>query len=163
MNILVIDPSWSGPTGYVQAVDDKVWSYGTLKASQVRDWKVRFDLFCFEKNAKQADCLIIEDTFFSKNVKSYGLLCRAKQLWISDATDHFCIKTETILEVSPQTWQRGLQRNWKFGAGSKKNMPEIEEYIRHRWFNGKAVKLTGHEISAFGLLTYFVDNNKRDK
>jgi len=159
MNILAIDPAWSGPTGYVQVFDDIVWTTGTLKSAQVQDWIVRRGLFGFGTN-KQVDYLIIEDTFFAKNIRSYGLLCRAKQIWTSDAIDHFDIRPENIIEVSPQTWQKSLQRKWSFGAGSKKNLPEIEQYIKHRWYAGKDIELTEHEISAFGLLTWFVDSKK---
>ena len=175
MNILCIDAAWSGSTGWVRQVDDGVEmgiDYGTLKADEAKHWLKRFDLFNYDGTFPKY--LVIEDTYlqyypvkkqpadYSKPkqlpaVQSYGLLCRAKQLWISDAIDHFNILPENIIEVSPQTWQKGLQRNWKFGAGSKKNMPEIENYIRLRWKLGN-VKLTEHEISAFGLLSYFIDH-----
>ena len=155
-NILIIDPAWSGPTGWLKSrlphESCGLYRWGTLKEKEAKTWSKRFDLLA------GIGKLIIENTYMAKNVATYGKLERAKMLWSQDALDHFNFTEKDIIYVSPQTWQSKLQRGWR--PGKTKDIKQIENYISQRWFNGSDPKLTEHEISCFGMLTWWVDERK---
>lgn len=151
--ILIIDPAWRGKTGWLK------WSkfypstaYGTLKAKEARNWQMRFDLF------QGITTLVIENTYL-KYIKAFAALEKAKMLWTQPAIDHFGLTEKDIIEVSPQSWQSGIQRGWKLGKDKDQNA--IEFYVEQRFFSGKKTGLTEHELSCFGMLSFYLDNHVR--
>ena len=108
--ILALDVSTTS-TGYALYVGDKLTKYGYVKPTG-KDWLVRVrkmaDKVAELDKEYSIDTVVIEDTFFLKNIKTVKKLCLAQGILLGQLPN-----AELIL-VFPNTWKK------HFGLGKGK-------------------------------------------
>lgn len=100
--ILALDVSTTS-TGYALYVGDKLTKYGFIKPTG-KDWLVRVRKMA-NKVAEldkeySIDTIVIEDTFFLKNIKTVKKLCLAQGILLGQLPD------ANLIQVFPNTWKK---------------------------------------------------------
>jgi Holliday junction resolvasome RuvABC endonuclease subunit len=108
--ILALDVSTTS-TGYALYVGDKLTKYGFVKPTG-KDWLVRVRKMA-DKVAEldkefSIDTVVIEDTFFLKNIKTVKKLCLAQGILLGQ------LPKANLIQVFPNTWKK------HFGLGKGK-------------------------------------------
>lgn len=108
--ILALDVSTTS-TGYALYVGDKLTQYGFIKPTG-KDWLVRVRKMA-DKVAEldkefSIDTVVIEDTFFLKNIKTVKKLCLAQGILLGQ------LPKANLIQVFPNTWKK------HFGLGKGK-------------------------------------------
>ena len=131
--LLCIDPAYAGKTGlayFQRGIGDYTLShYGFLLPHEARS-DARY--VWLRRIKKAGGTLVIEDAHFQKNVLTLKRMVEAKCWWTVAAMDAG-FSPEQIIEVQPQQWQSAVQRGWKFGKKSAKDIGVIQQYVKHRW------------------------------
>lgn len=151
--LLCIDPAYSGKTGLAYFVRGNgsftLAAYGYLTPEEVRSsrqwWIARL--------IKEAGYLVIEDAHYQRNVSVTKKIVEAKCYWTVAARDAG-LDPSRILEVQPQQWMALVQRGWRFGKGSKKEIETIRQYVKHRWGVNEE---NADALSAICLGTWAID------
>ena len=108
--ILALDVSTTS-TGYALYVGDKLTKYGFVKPTG-KDWLVRVrkmaDKVAELDKEYSIDTVVIEDTFFLKNIKTVKKLCLAQGILLGQ------LPKANLIQVFPNTWKR------HFGLGKGK-------------------------------------------
>lgn len=108
--ILALDVSTTC-TGYALYVGDKLTKYGFVKPTG-KDWLVRVRKMANKVNELDKeyniDTVVIEDTFFLKNIKTVKKLCLAQGILLGQ------LPKANLIQVFPNTWKR------HFGLGKGK-------------------------------------------
>lgn len=108
--ILALDVSTTS-TGYALYVGDKLTKFGFIKPTG-KDWLVRVRKMA-DKVTKldeeySIDTVVIEDTFFLKNIKTVKKLCLAQGILLGQLPE------ANLIQVFPNTWKK------HFGLGKGK-------------------------------------------
>lgn len=108
--ILALDVSTTS-TGYALYVGDKLTKFGFIKPTG-KDWLVRVRKMA-DKVTKldeeySIDTVVIEDTFFLKNIKTVKKLCLAQGILLGQ------LPKANLIQVFPNTWKK------HFGLGKGK-------------------------------------------
>ena len=108
--ILALDVSTTS-TGYALYVGDKLTKFGFIKPTG-KDWLVRVRKMA-DKVAEldkdySIDTVVIEDTFFLKNIKTVKKLCLAQGILLGQ------LPKANLIQVFPNTWKK------HFGLGKGK-------------------------------------------
>lgn len=108
--ILALDVSTTS-TGYALYVGDKLTKYGYVKPTG-KDWLVRVrkmaDKVTELDEEYSIDTVVIEDTFFLKNIKTVKKLCLAQGILLGQ------LPNAELIQVFPNTWKK------HFGLGKGK-------------------------------------------
>lgn len=108
--VLALDVSTTS-TGYALYVGDKLTKYGYIKPTG-KDWLVRVrkmaDKVTELDEEYSIDTVVIEDTFFLKNIKTVKKLCLAQGILLGQLPD------AELIQVFPNTWKK------HFGLGKGK-------------------------------------------
>lgn len=108
--ILALDVSTTS-TGYALYVGDKLTKYGFVKPTG-KDWLVRVRKMANKVNELDKeysiDTVVIEDTFFLKNIKTVKKLCLAQGILLGQ------LPKANFIQVFPNTWKK------HFGLGKGK-------------------------------------------
>lgn len=108
--ILALDVSTTS-TGYALYVGDKLTKYGYVKPTG-KDWLVRVrkmaDKVAEIDKEYSIDTVVIEDTFFLKNIKTVKKLCLAQGILLGQ------LPKANLIQVFPNTWKK------HFGLGKGK-------------------------------------------
>lgn len=108
--ILALDVSTTC-TGYALYVGDKLIKYGYIKPTD-KDWLVRVrkmtDKVAELDKEYSIDTVVIEDTFFLKNIKTVKKLCLAQGILLGQ------LPKANLIQVFPNTWKK------HFGLGKGK-------------------------------------------
>lgn len=108
--ILALDVSTIS-TGYALYVGDKLTKYGFVKPTG-KDWLVRVrkmtDKVAELDKEYSIDTVVIEDTFFLKNIKTVKKLCLAQGILLGQ------LPKANLIQVFPNTWKK------HFGLGKGK-------------------------------------------
>lgn len=108
--ILALDVSTTS-TGYALYVGDKLTKYGFVKPTG-KDWLVRVRKMANKVNELDKeyniDTVVIEDTFFLKNIKTVKKLCLAQGILLGQ------LPKVNLIQVFPNTWKK------HFGLGKGK-------------------------------------------
>lgn len=108
--ILALDVSTTS-TGYAIYVGDKLTKYGYVKPTG-KDWLVRVrkmaDKVTELDEEYSTDIVVIEDTFFLKNIKTVKKLCLAQGILLGQ------LPKANLIQVFPNTWKK------HFGLGKGK-------------------------------------------
>lgn len=108
--ILALDVSTTS-TGYALYVGNKLTKYGFIKPTG-KDWLVRVrkmaDKVTELDEEYSIDTVVIEDTFFLKNIKTVKKLCLAQGILLGQLPD------AELIQVFPNTWKK------HFGLGKGK-------------------------------------------
>lgn len=108
--ILALDVSTTS-TGYALYVGDKLTKYGFIKPTG-NDWLVRVrkmaDKVAELDKEYSIDTVVIEDTFFLKNIKTVKKLCLAQGILLGQ------LPKANLIQVFPNTWKK------HFGLGKGK-------------------------------------------
>ena len=108
--ILALDVSTTS-TGYALYVGDKLTKYGYVKPTG-KDWLVRVRKMANKVSELDKeysiDTVVIEDTFFLKNIKTVKKLCLAQGILLGQ------LPKVNLIQVFPNTWKK------HFGLGKGK-------------------------------------------
>lgn len=108
--ILALDVSTTS-TGYALYVGDKLTKYGFVKPTG-KDWLVRVRKMANKVSELDKeysiDTVVIEDTFFLKNIKTVKKLCLAQGILLGQ------LPKVNLIQVFPNTWKK------HFGLGKGK-------------------------------------------
>lgn len=108
--ILALDVSTTS-TGYALYEGDKLIHFGYIKPKD-KDWLTRVRKMAEEvaniNSEKPINTVVIEDTFFLKNIKTVKKLCLAQGILLGKLPD------AELLQVFPNTWKK------HFGLGKGK-------------------------------------------
>lgn len=108
--ILALDVSTTC-TGYALYVGDKLTKYGYVKPTG-KDWLVRVRKMANKvtelDEEYSIDTVVIEDTFFLKNIKTVKKLCLAQGILLGQ------LPNAELIQVFPNTWKK------HFGLGKGK-------------------------------------------
>lgn len=108
--VLALDVSTTS-TGYALYVGDKLTKYGYIKPTG-KDWLVRVrkmaDKVTELDEEYSIDTVVIEDTFFLKNIKTVKKLCLAQGILLGQ------LPNAELIQVFPNTWKK------HFGLGKGK-------------------------------------------
>lgn len=108
--ILALDVSTTS-TGYAIYVDDKLVRYGFIKPKE-KDWVDRVrkmsDEVVLLSQEFNITTVVIEDTFFLKNIKTVKKLCLAQGMLLGQ------LPKANLIQVFPNTWKK------HFGLGKGK-------------------------------------------
>lgn len=108
--ILALDVSTTS-TGYAIYVDDKLVRYGFFKPKE-KDWVDRVRKMSEElvllSHEFNITTVVIEDTFFLKNIKTVKKLCLAQGMLLGQ------LPNANLIQVFPNTWKK------HFGLGKGK-------------------------------------------
>lgn len=108
--ILALDVSTTS-TGYAIYVGNKLTKYGYVKTTG-KDWLVRVrkmaDKVTELDKEYSIDTVVIEDTFFLKNIKTVKKLCLAQGILLGQ------LPNAELIQVFPNTWKK------HFGLGKGK-------------------------------------------
>ena len=108
--ILALDVSTTS-TGYALYVGDKLTKYGFVKPTG-KDWLVRVRKMANKVSELDKeysiDTVVIEDTFFLKNIKTVKKLCLAQGILLGQ------LPKANLIQVFPNTWKK------HFGLGKGK-------------------------------------------
>ena len=108
--ILALDVSTTS-TGYALYVGDKLTKFGFIKPTG-KDWLVRVrkmaDKVVELDKDYSIDTVVIEDTFFLKNIKTVKKLCLAQGILLGQ------LPKANLIQVFPNTWKK------HFGLGKGK-------------------------------------------
>lgn len=108
--ILALDVSTTS-TGYALYVGDKLTQYGFIKPTG-KDWLTRVrkmaDKVTELSRDYAIDTVVIEDTFFLKNIKTVKKLCLAQGILLGQ------LPNSELIQVFPNTWKK------HFGLGKGK-------------------------------------------
>lgn len=108
--ILALDVSTTS-TGYAIYVDDKLARYGFFKPKE-KDWLSRVRKMSEELQTLKSEfnitTVVIEDTFFLKNIKTVKKLCLAQGILLGQ------LHEANLIQVFPNTWKK------HFGLGKGK-------------------------------------------
>ncbi len=108
--ILALDVSTTS-TGYALYVGDKLTKFGFIKPTG-KDWIVRVrkmaDKVVELDKDYSIDTVVIEDTFFLKNIKTVKKLCLAQGILLGQ------LPKANLIQVFPNTWKK------HFGLGKGK-------------------------------------------
>lgn len=108
--ILALDVSTTS-TGYALYVGDKLTKFGFIKPTG-KDWLVRVrkmaDKVAGLDKDYSIDTVVIEDTFFLKNIKTVKKLCLAQGILLGQ------LPKANLIQVFPNTWKK------HFGLGKGK-------------------------------------------
>lgn len=108
--ILALDVSTTS-TGYALYVGDKLTKYGFIKPTG-KDWLVRVRKMANKvtelDEEYSIDTVVIEDTFFLKNIKTVKKLCLAQGILLGQ------LPKANLIQVFPNTWKK------HFGLGKGK-------------------------------------------
>lgn len=108
--ILALDVSTTS-TGYALYVGDKLTKFGFIKPTG-KDWLVRVrkmaDKVAELDEEYSIDTVVIEDTFFLKNIKTVKKLCLAQGILLGQ------LPKANLIQVFPNTWKK------HFGLGKGK-------------------------------------------
>lgn len=108
--ILALDVSTTS-TGYAVYVDDKLVRYGFIKPKE-KDWVDRVrkmsDEVVLLSQEFNITTVVIEDTFFLKNIKTVKKLCLAQGMLLGQ------LPKANLIQVFPNTWKK------HFGLGKGK-------------------------------------------
>lgn len=108
--ILALDVSTTS-SGYALYVGDKLTKYGFIKPTD-KDWLVRVrkmaDKVAELDKEYSIDTVVIEDTFFLKNIKTVKKLCLAQGILLGQ------LPKANLIQVFPNTWKK------HFGLGKGK-------------------------------------------
>lgn len=108
--ILALDVSTTS-TGYALYVGDKLTKFGFIKPTG-KDWLVRVrkmaDKVAELDKEYSIDTVVIEDTFFLKNIKTVKKLCLAQGILLGQ------LPKANLIQVFPNTWKK------HFGLGKGK-------------------------------------------
>ena len=100
--ILALDVSTTS-TGYALYVGDKLTKYGFIKPTG-KDWLVRVrkmaDKVTELDKEYSIDTVVIEDTFFLKNIKTVKKLCLAQGILLGQLPE------SKLIQVFPNTWKK---------------------------------------------------------
>lgn len=115
--ILALDVSTTS-TGYALYVGDKLTKFGFIKPTG-KGWLVRVRKMA-DKVTKldkeySIDTVVIEDTFFLKNIKTVKKLCLAQGILLGQLPE-----TE-LIQVFPNTWKK------HFGLGKGKATRDVQK------------------------------------
>lgn len=153
MKLLAVDSSWAGKTGWATFLDGKLLDYGILRPKSVMEWHEQAP-----RNLMLAACdvLVIEDTFFGRNVATLKKLEQAKCLWTIPARDLYGIK---VVEVKPESWMVAICGKRSFKGGSAKDVNAMRFYVKNRWgVEPESIDA----LSAICLGTYYVDKENSE-
>lgn len=108
--ILALDVSTTS-TGYALYVGDKLTKFGFIKPTG-KDWLVRVRKMANKvtelDKEYSIDTVVIEDTFFLKNIKTVKKLCLAQGILLGQ------LPKANLIQVFPNTWKK------HFGLGKGK-------------------------------------------
>lgn len=108
--ILALDVSTTS-TGYALYEGDKLIHFGYIKPKD-KDWLTRVRKMAEEvaniNSEKPINTVVIEDTFFLKNIKTVKKLCLAQGILLGELPD------AELVQVFPNTWKK------HFGLGKGK-------------------------------------------
>lgn len=108
--ILALDVSTTS-TGYALYEGDKLINFGYIKPKD-KDWLTRVRKMAKEvasiNSEKPINTVVIEDTFFLKNIKTVKKLCLAQGILLGKLPD------AELVQVFPNTWKK------HFGLGKGK-------------------------------------------
>lgn len=108
--VLALDVSTTS-TGYALYVGDKLTQYGFIKPTG-KDWLTRVrkmaDKVTELSRDFNIDTVVIEDTFFLKNIKTVKKLCLAQGILLGQ------LPNAELIQVFPNTWKK------HFGLGKGK-------------------------------------------
>lgn len=108
--ILALDVSTTS-TGYAIYVNDKLVRYGFFKPKE-KDWLSRVRKMSEELQTLKSEfnitTVVIEDTFFLKNIKTVKKLCLAQGILLGQLPE------ANLIQVFPNTWKK------HFGLGKGK-------------------------------------------
>lgn len=100
--ILALDVSTTS-TGYALYVGNKITKYGYIKPNS-KDWLVRVrkmaDKVAELDKKYSIDTVVIEDTFFLKNIKTVKKLCLAQGILLGQLPE------ANLIQVFPNTWKK---------------------------------------------------------
>lgn len=100
--ILALDVSTTS-TGYAIYVGNKLTKYGHVKPT-CKDWLVRLrkmsDKVTELDKEYNIDTVVIEDTFFLKNIKTVKKLCLAQGILLGQ------LPKANLIQVFPNTWKK---------------------------------------------------------
>lgn len=100
--ILALDVSTTS-TGYALYVGDKLTKYGFIKPTG-KDWLVRVRKMANKvtelDEEYSIDTVVIEDTFFLKNIKTVKKLCLAQGILLGQ------LPKANLIQVFPNTWKK---------------------------------------------------------
>lgn len=100
--VLALDVSTTS-TGYALYVGDKLTKYGFVKPTG-KDWLVRVrkmaDKVAELDKEYSIDTVVIEDTFFLKNIKTVKKLCLAQGILLGQLPE------AKLIQVFPNTWKK---------------------------------------------------------
>ena len=115
--ILALDVSTTS-TGYALYVGDKLTQYGYVKPTG-KDWLVRVrrmaDKVAELDKEYSIDTVVIEDTFFLKNIKTVKKLCLAQGILLGQLPE------ADLIQVFPNTWKK------HFGLGKGKATRDVQK------------------------------------
>lgn len=108
--VLALDVSTTS-TGYAVYVGDKLTQYGFIKPTD-KDWLTRVRKMADKLSELKQDfditTVVIEDTFFLKNIKTVKKLCLAQGILLGQLPE------AELIQVFPNTWKK------HFGLGKGK-------------------------------------------
>ena len=115
--ILALDVSTTS-TGYALYVGDKLTKYGYVKPTG-KDWLVRVRKMANKvtelDEEYSIDTVVIEDTFFLKNIKTVKKLCLAQGILLGQLPE------AKLIQVFPNTWKK------HFGLGKGKATRDVQK------------------------------------
>ncbi len=132
MNILSVDPNYSGQTGIAWFQYERLMTYQVFDSKRIRETRYGGEIIrnlLVNGTLTPIDVLIIEDSWFGFNAQISKKLIEAKMEWVVRAKD-LGIK---VVEVMPQSWQSKVQRKWRFGKKSKTDYNVIIDYVKKRF------------------------------
>lgn len=115
--ILALDVSTTS-TGYALYVGDKLTKFGFIRPTS-KDWLIRVRKMA-DKVAEldkdySIDTVVIEDTFFLKNIKTVKKLCLAQGILLGQ------LPNAELIQVFPNTWKK------HFGLGKGKATRDVQK------------------------------------
>lgn len=157
MNILAVDPAAGASKGASKMACAILSPTTLLRAYSFDRPGGEVDLLTMQFHCGGPDAsgpvglVAIETPWLGLNVKTTLALQRVVSRWEAAAE----LVGVPVRFVAPQAWMRALNRSWRFGAGSKKSMPTIIDYLRRRWkIEGE---FTTDEYCAIGIGTFVMD------
>ena len=115
--ILALDVSTTS-TGYALYVGDKLTQYGHVKPTG-KDWLTRVRKMADKVTELSRDfninTVVIEDTFFLKNIKTVKKLCLAQGILLGQLPE------AELIQVFPNTWKK------HFGLGKGKATRDVQK------------------------------------
>ena len=155
--MLCIDPAYAGKTGlayFERGIGSFTLSqYGFLKPAEALS---NSRLWWIARLIKAGGVLVIEDAHYQRNALVLKRMVEGKCWWTVAAMDSG-VPMSHIIEVQPQQWQSLVQRGWRFGKQSKKDIGVIRQYVTHRWGVDEP---SPDALSAICLGTWAIDTHR---